>query len=1403
MVQDTLTTRLVYPCEYASPEELAAAVEQLSFDMSDADILRHRLYPIPAEQIALSQLCALSVLGDLYDKRSGPFPDAFLSSGSYISRDGSFLLLVRPQAPLLANILAACSEKLTHLSICHADLDHIPGLERLTGLTELHLLDCRHLTRLSGLENLSGLTDLHLFMCCILTEIPGLANLRQLISLRLDQCWSLPPLSGLAQLTQLTSLYISGSYLLTELPGLDKLTQLIELDLNCCKNLTALPDLCNLRQLRYLTLSNCELLTQLPGLGKLTGLTALNLSSCEHLIALPGLENLTQLTTLILSDCAYLTELPGLDKLAGLRHLDLRRCRSLTRLPGLDDLKNLVDFYVSGCYLLPEIPSLKNLGHLTLLDLSMCRSLVRLPDLAHMTKLAVLNLADCKSFTELPDLSNLKQLRKLILSGCHSLTKLPELDALPQLTELHLPGCSSLHSAVLSRCSKLTTLNLDRCVWLRYLDLSECRDLTTLELTACEALTTVILSGCEKITHLNASCRDGLQKLDVSGCKRLTHLDVYRCLRLTHLIGLADLKQLTFLDLQFCRSLTELPGLGSLIKLTELDLSGCRSLGALPGLENLTQLSRLYLSGLPIEIIPDSIREIKSLRNLALRELHLKDLPDWLPEIAEHFSRSAYAWKGGRRRVAINLFGTTVDGVDMSIFDQPHEIVRKWFEERKAGRTQPLNEIKVIFLGDGEAGKSFTISRLINNGGNPVDYEGIRTPGIAIKNHPCEFKGRKFKVNYWDFGGQEIMHSMHRVFLTNRTMYVVLVSATDPNPDARARYWLNNIRSFAPDAPILLALNKIDVAPYVTLDASTLLAENRRLTRVVRLSSLTFDREQFDREFRHILLEEIVKTDILDVQWPKAWIEVKNRMEGIGKYHIPVKDYKNICKACQVEDVQTELLHWFNDLGVSFCFRNDFKLKHQVILQPKWITNGLYIILFNKCQGVINGVVPHESIHELLENAPKDSSIQCTDRTAEYEIPRDAEYVLGIMRKFGLSYHADEDSEFIPMLCQDYPTLDVGQYERDENVLEFHMTYPYLPNNLLHRLMVERYEELDKSHVWKTGARFVLSGTGLSAIVAMNGNTLKIYISHENLKHPPKTYLTMLRVHVNRIRQQMGLPEPDEALVYKAGGKIGTFDYEEIKYAVSNGLSEMYSKSFKKSISFVELLSQSGLDDAVKWEQPPAVDRSSTAADEQLLMEYIVQSCRHIQADPVYGAAGDGSGKEDLRNRRIRDDLKLRLEKTGCRVSDQPQLGRSGTGNSIGELDMFLEDSQGNPWTIIEALRIQKSRQSTWNDHLTKLLGNYNCFGLKYAYLLTYVDTGEDDFSKIWEDYQGYIKTYHPGKYTCDPDSYEELDSNQDLQYIRRVRCDYTCGFARVTVYHLFVMIKPQPQKTDPNASIS
>lgn len=862
----------------------------------------------------------------------------------------------------------------------------------------------------------------------------------------------------------------------------------------------------------------------------------------------------------------------------------------------------------------------------------------------------------------------------------------------------------------------------------------------------------------------------------LSALNQLHSLEISKCNNLIELGDLTNLKQLTYLTISRCENLSKIDGLSSLKQLRHMNLSGCKHIAQLNGLESLTQLTTLKLSNCAnLTVLPDGIRCMKALRMLDLMSMQLTGLPDWLPEIAESFTID-YNWSNGIDKAIVSLHDTTVEGVDMSIFEQPYEMVVEWFEKRKQGQTHPLNEIKVVFLGDGEAGKSYTIARLMNDGDkpDPLIFDGQSTPGIVIRNKEYDLEGRKIQVHYWDFGGQEIMHSMHRIFLTGRTMYVVLLNARDDTQGDRAKYWLHNVKSFAPDAPVLLVLNKIDQNENASVDEVDLRGRYEKLTQIVRLSALKYSQEEFTAKFTDILLEEIQKTGYLDAQWPTVWTRVKEKLENMETHYITGSDYRAICRECMVDDNQKNLLHWFNDLGVSFCCdgEDDYALEDYVILRPDWITNALYIILFNKLEGARNGLIPHRTIYNLLRNAHGNPAIRCTLPQARYSLG-DIGYVLGVMRKFNLSFPHGTDHEFIPMLCQQNSTVDVQYYHRDENTLEFNMEFDYLPNNLLHRLMVERHAELDMDNVWRTGARFELRELGLSAVVVIDGNTLRFFIRNTDPMHKSNIYLAMLKANVDRIWSAMGLKEPICQVVHKKDGRQDVFDYAVMKAMVEAGQSQIFSMAWRQMLPISDILNQS------------APERLT---DEKKLLEKILVSCQHLQGESDYQISTDAernNGLEDKRNRRIRDDLEI----WGYTVKDQPQYGRSGTGKSIGELDILVYSEDRKPWTVIEALRLSKYETGDWNHHLDKLLYNYNYFGAHSQYLLTYVDCRKEEFGGIWTAFKAHIQGQSGGGFPYVEGSFVDLNDSRDPLFVKKSLCRYNCGGLEITVYHIFAQI--------------
>ena len=155
----------------------------------------------------------------------------------------------------------------------------------------------------------------------------------------------------------------------------------------------------------------------------------------------------------------------------------------------------------------------------------------------------------------------------------------------------------------------------------------------------------------------------------------------------------------------------------------------------------------------------------------------------------------------------IYIHGLELTDQPIEIFSQDRELIRAYYREHDR---VPVNECKVVFLGDAEAGKTHSIKRLLKKGEKISELKSQSTPGIEITVDTMQMEGSDIVVNYWDFGGQEIQHSMHRMFLTERTIYVVFLNARQDPLDDRARYWLENICSFAQDAPVLLVINKMD-----------------------------------------------------------------------------------------------------------------------------------------------------------------------------------------------------------------------------------------------------------------------------------------------------------------------------------------------------------------------------------------------------------------------------------------------------------------------------------------------------------------------------------------------------------------------------------------------------------------
>ena len=269
-------------------------------------------------------------------------------------------------------------------------------------------------------------------------------------------------------------------------------------------------------------------------------------------------------------------------------------------------------------------------------------------------------------------------------------------------------------------------------------------------------------------------------------------------------------KQGTALDLSLLGLTTLPPEIGQLTALTELWLSDNQLTTLPPVIGQLTALTRLELNDNRLTMLPPVIGQLTALMELWLQNTKLTLLPETLrdlPQLERLFLHG---------NPALNL-SPSVLGADpqqeggaiafaKSILD--------FYFSREHGQTRPLNEVKVILVGRGNAGKTCTVRALR---GQPFASEEQSTPGIAL----CDWQmagcaGGPVTAHVWDFAGQVITHALHQFFFSVRSVYVLVLTGRENSERADAEYWLRLIQAFGTEAdgngpPVVIALNKWEV----------------------------------------------------------------------------------------------------------------------------------------------------------------------------------------------------------------------------------------------------------------------------------------------------------------------------------------------------------------------------------------------------------------------------------------------------------------------------------------------------------------------------------------------------------------------------------------------------------------
>lgn len=483
----------------------------------------------------------------------------------------------------------------------------------------------------------------------------------------------------------------------------------------------------------------------------------------------------------------------------------------------------------------------------------------------------------------------------------------------------------------------------------------------------------------------------------------------------------------------------------------------------------------------------------------------------------------------------------------------PSDIQLKWRDDVK-----PLNEAKLLLVGQGGVGKTAVVKRLLHSTYDP--FEG-KTEGIDIGHWFIRVKtDYPIRLNIWDFGGQEIYHATHQFFLTTRSLYLLVIDARQGVQEGRLEYWLKLIESFGEGSPIIVVINKID-QHFIELDRRGLQRKYPTIKEFIYTSCVTG--EGF-HQLHKAITDAVVDLPHIHTPLPATWVAVKGWLEEMKSDFISYDEYLRLCQAKGVyeEQEQRNLIRFLHDLGTVLSFQGDRRLEDTNVLNPEWVTNGVYQILNSNLLLQSKGVLYLDQLGEILDRS----------RYPSHKHP----FIMDIMRKFELCFPfpGQPDRYLIPeLLSKEEPNLNWNV--KDSLAFQYH--YDILPSSILSRFIVRIHSHISTSEkeygCWHNGV--VVSYEGNRALIRADQEDRKIFIWVTGNVPTRRNLLSVIRAHFNEIHISIAKLELSE--VIPIPGYTDSITYAELINLEANGINTYFYARINATIGVQQLLN--GIED--------------------------------------------------------------------------------------------------------------------------------------------------------------------------------------------------------------------------------
>jgi internalin A len=549
---------------------------------------------------------------------------------------------------------------------------------------------------------------------------------------------------------------------------------------------------------------------------------------------------------------------------------------------------------------------------------------------------------------------------------------------------------------------------------------------------------------------------------------------------------LSGLVNLTFLDAAWNNVGAEgARALSGLINLTSFKLGGNKigdeGARALPSLANLTHLD---LADTSVKDLSPLLK-LNKLERLNCAGCHLDD-----PTLAL-WTAPSLKW--------VSLYNASLPGVpaealSKSSYNNCLESLRAHFADLEGG-DDALADVKLLILGNGRVGKTQICRRLRGEGYDPSVPS---THGVQVRSAPLPLApDDAASLKLWDFGGQEIYHGTHALFLkTHAAFLLAWTPETESAPFHRhdgfafrnqpLGYWLAYVRQFAgPDAPVIVVQTQCDAPederlPPVADDALAVFPFIKTLAYSARKNR---GRAELDEALAEAVCWLRKRQGAVRIGEGRARVKVRlEEMREAGERLISQAEFQALCGEAGQVSSPSALLDYLHHSGVVFHRRGLFG--DAVILDQAWALEAVYAV-FDRETGTLKTIERNRGCFRRSDLA---EGVWRSHSAAEQEL------FLSFMRQCGVCFtfrrrNGDSEAEYIaPDLLpqRDDPEIAVQLHNKwdGRRHAEARLCYDLLPPDLM-RSLIARIGELmgPAGEYWRDGFYCHDERTGAKALV--------------------------------------------------------------------------------------------------------------------------------------------------------------------------------------------------------------------------------------------------------------------------------------------------------------------------------